>query len=128
MKKVHELSVECDQLFRKAGLIEPHECAADMIGKRIVIITQDAEDDGEGSVAHEGITQIMGGSILGFNLTTSDSEALIHLHTSIHIIDPSPMDKFDGMDLLVDVHAQEVEWSVGNTLTVPLIITSVAIR
>ena len=65
MKTVRDLCREYETWFRKAGLIEQHECPADVIGKTIVVHIQAMNKDG--SFNMEGLCECAGGTVVGFS-------------------------------------------------------------
>jgi hypothetical protein len=73
MKTVREVCAKYDELFRKADLIAAHECAADVIGKTILIeICSTVSEDG--SIDPHGNAEFVGGTIRGID-AWSDAQA-----------------------------------------------------
>lgn len=83
MKTVREVCATYDELFRKADLIAAHECAADVIGKTILIeICSTVSEDG--SINPNVSAEFVGGTIRGIDAWSDAQEGHIFLRTDAY--------------------------------------------
>lgn len=120
MKKIHELCKKYDHLFLKAGLIEAHECAADVIGKRIVVLAvvrgnYPTDPASKETTEEPDSEKMLAGTVLSFNVQLLGYPALIYFEASMYLIESvsrrEPPGNFGtDFDDLVEFAAEHAEY------------------